>query len=83
MTDYIRDFYDFDSASESLNADFKEHIAPTVYATYPNDQIAMNEAFNNWTDSLCKEGTIPEHLYNDVCCDDYTDSEWLEIADSV
>lgn len=28
------------------------------------DQVARREAWNNYTDALCKEGRITEHQYN-------------------
>lgn len=28
------------------------------------DKVANREMWNNWTDSLCKDGIITEHQYN-------------------
>ena len=42
---------------------FREFIAPTIPK---NDIPALNEAFNVWTDSLAKDGTITEKQY-DTC----------------
>lgn len=39
---------------------FKDTIAVNIPK---NDTAALNEAFNVWTDALCKEGTITERQY--------------------
>ena len=40
---------------------FDEEILPLVIAQYGvNDKPAINEAFNNWKDSLAKDGLITE-----------------------
>jgi len=45
--------------------DFKAEILPLVYAKYDRDDaIAVREAFNNWTDSLCKDGQIDDTQYS-------------------
>lgn len=33
------------------------------------DEPMMNEAFNNWTDMLCKDGAICDDAYNDLAPD--------------
>lgn len=44
---------------------FRQHLAPNVITLYgKNDTAAMNQAFNDWTDQLCKEGIITERQYN-------------------
>jgi len=57
-----------------FSARFDEEVAPMVLETYEtyetydaDDSIAFNEAFNNWTDDLCKDGDISEDVYNNVC----------------
>jgi hypothetical protein len=51
-----------------FSARFDESIAPYVLEVYDaNDTVAFNEAFNNWTDDLCKDGDISEDVYNNVC----------------
>lgn len=40
--------------------EFKRYILPFVRA---NDRPARAEAWNNWTDSLCKEGVITTKQY--------------------
>jgi hypothetical protein len=38
---------------------------PSVVASYgPRDKPACREAWNNWTDSLHKDGEITERQYN-------------------
>lgn len=50
---------------DELSERFDKEIAPAVIEQYgPDDEPAMNEAFNNWTDSLCKEGEIHPEQYN-------------------
>jgi hypothetical protein len=50
---------------------FKEFELPAVKAKYEKDGIidgpARREAFNNFTDFLCKDGIITEELYNEIC----------------
>jgi hypothetical protein len=47
---------------------FVENILPLVQEQYEQDGIpdipARCEAFNNWTDSLCKDGVITDEQYN-------------------
>ena len=31
------------------------------------DQVAISEAFNNWSDSLCKDGLIHDKQYHEYC----------------
>lgn len=45
--------------------DFKNKIAPRVIARYGrNDRPALREAWNDWTDALCKDGLITERQYD-------------------
>ena len=54
-------FYPYWQAVE----DFKESWEPSVIAHYGRDDtIALRETFNNWTDSLCKDGRIDDSQYN-------------------
>ena len=56
------------SDEDQLSETFDEDIAPLVIAQYgEDDEPAMNEAFNNWTDGLCKDGSLHESQYNDYC----------------
>ena len=53
---------------------FEEMILPMVKNQYEQDGIidkpARREYFNNYTDSLCKDGEITEELYNNICIPD-------------
>ncbi len=54
--------------SEQMVSDmFDETIAPSVLKQYGADQVAFNEAFNNWTDSICKDGVISSSQYHHYC----------------
>ena len=56
-------------ASElELSELFDEQVAPLVINQYgADDTPAMSEAFNNWTDGLCKDGEIHEWQYSNYC----------------
>jgi len=49
-------------------ADFKNHVLPYTIKAYEQDGQpdwpARREAWNNWTDSLCKDGQISDWQYN-------------------
>lgn len=64
---YAADNGGYDS-EESLSEAFDEQVAPAVIEQYgEDDEPAINEAFNNWTDSLCKDGTIHDEQYKRYC----------------
>jgi len=43
---------------------FNENIKPCIWRTYTKkDKAAMREAWNDWTDSLCKDGKITQKQY--------------------
>lgn len=53
----------FDS-EESVSEAFDEEIAPLVIEEYgEDDKDAMNQAFNDWTDSLCEDGYLHLEQY--------------------
>lgn len=53
------------SSEEELSVRFDDEIAPLVIEQYgENDTVAMNQAFNDWSDMLCKDGEIHEEQYN-------------------
>jgi hypothetical protein len=44
--------------------DFKENILPAVVSKYgKNDKVAICEAWNEYTDMLCKDGLISMKQY--------------------
>ena len=45
-----------------VKEDFKNYVLPAVVLQYgKDDQIAKAEAWNNFTDALCKDGFITRH----------------------
>ena len=51
-----------------LSAVFDAEVYPSVVDQYSeSDTVALNEAYNNWTDGLCKDGIISAEQYNDFC----------------
>ena len=56
-------------ASEAeLSKRFDEEVLPSVVAQYgEDDTVAINEAFNDWTDMLCKDGEIHPEQYDSYC----------------
>lgn len=63
----IEEFADFNkliSSEEQLSELFDNDVIESVVSYYGTDDIvAINEAFNNWTDGLCKNGDIHEEQY--------------------
>ena len=59
-----------DPKPEEIHAQFVAEILPMVREQYEQDGEkdipARCEAFNNWTDMLCKDGEISDTLYNNI-----------------
>lgn len=56
------------SNEEELSKLFDDDIVDDVIVDYGNDDIiAINVAFNNQSDSLCKDGIIHPVQYNAYC----------------
>jgi hypothetical protein len=56
------------SDEDELSELFDEDIAPSVIEQYgEDDEPAMSEAFNNWSDALCKDGVIHPAQYAAYC----------------
>lgn len=53
----IKKYMTAEQVESSFNELMQEHMAS-------NDEIMFNEAFNNYTDSLCKDKQITEYAYN-------------------
>jgi len=50
-----------------FSARFDKEVVPMMLGIYnSDDSIAFNEEFNNWTDSLCKDGDISQDVRNNV-----------------
>ena len=55
-------------SEQALSDRFDEDIAPLVVEQYGEyDKPAMNQAFNDWSDSLCKDGELHESQYSQYC----------------
>ncbi len=69
--DALEMLMNFDDTVSDLRQRFADEIAPLVVEQYGEDDVpAMDEAFNNWTDALCKAGEIPELVYERVTRED-------------
>lgn len=56
------------ASEEELSERFDDEILPHVIEKYgEDDQPAINEAFNDWTDMLCKDGDLHDEQYNKYC----------------
>ena len=56
------------TSEEELSILFDADVAPAIIAKYGADeQPAINEGFNDWTDALCKDGQIHPEQYNNYC----------------
>jgi hypothetical protein len=56
------------SSEQQLSDYFDEEVAPYVVEQYGSDeQCAIDQAFNDWSDGLCKDGMIHEKQYNEYC----------------
>lgn len=52
-------------SEEALSEKFDNEIAPMVVEQYGEDDTdAMNQAFNDWSDGLCKDDEIHPEQYN-------------------
>ena len=55
-------------SEQTLSDIFDERIAPLVIEQYgEDDEPAMNQEFNDWSDSLCKDGELHELQYSQYC----------------
>ncbi len=56
------------ASEDELSKRFDEEVLPSVIEQYgEDDEPAINEAFNDWTDSLCTDGEIHQEQYNSYC----------------
>lgn len=56
------------SSEKELSEIFDNEIAPLVIAQYgENDQPAIDQAFNDWADSLCADDIIHDEQYRQYC----------------
>lgn len=62
---------EFELCQQTIREAFNDEIAPAVIEQYGSDDtVALDEAFNNWTDWLCKDGEISEYLYENITRED-------------
>ena len=55
-------------SERNLSDQFDELISESVIVQYgADDTPAMSESFNNWTDSLCKDGELHGLQYHHYC----------------
>lgn len=53
---------------KELSERFDEEVLPSVIQQYGvYDQVAINEAFNDWIDMLYKDGEISEYECDNYC----------------
>lgn len=53
------------ASEQELSDLFDQEIAPLVIAQYgENDHDAMIQAFNDWSDGLCKDDQLHDYQYN-------------------
>lgn len=65
IVEALAEYADEICQEEQLSEMFDQDIAPDVIeGDGQNDAPAMRQAFNDWTDGLCKDGVIHESQYN-------------------
>lgn len=68
VCEYWADEYHAISSEQELSDLFDDEIAPAIIETFgDDDKPAMREAFNNWTDSMCRD-----HMIADIQYQEYT-----------
>lgn len=56
------------ASEDELSERFDSEVLPGVIAEYGEDDgPAISEAFNNWTDMLCKDGELHPEQYDKYC----------------
>ena len=54
------------ASEQELSDLFDEEVLPLIIEEYgADDQIAIDTAFNDWTDALCKDGEIHPTQYDE------------------
>ena len=68
LAEYFAEGENLIASEDELSERFDEDILPHVIILYgADDSIAIREAFNDWSDSLCKDGELHESQYNAYC----------------
>jgi len=53
------------TAQREARKEFNADVKPAIVAHYgSSDRVALDEAWNDWTDMLYKEGRISERAYD-------------------
>lgn len=52
---------DSEETEESIHAQWRENCLPFVVAEFGQDECALTQSFNEYTDSLCTEGAISKY----------------------
>ena len=56
------------ASEEAVSELFDEEVLPSVLEQYDeDDEPAINEAFNNWTDNLCTDGYLHDEQRSRYC----------------
>ena len=56
------------ASEQELSDLFDEEVLPSVLKSCDeDDEAAINESYNNWTDALCKDGEIHIEQYENYC----------------
>jgi hypothetical protein len=56
------------ASEEELSKRFDEDVLPSIIEQYgEDDEPAISEGFNNWTDALCKDGELHPEQYDKYC----------------
>lgn len=73
MVELYADSQGFIASEDDLSEKFDNEIMPSLIEHYGkkgelfDDETMMNEEFNNWSDSLCKDGEIHPLQYDNYC----------------
>ena len=60
--------YGLPDSQQAMSDRFDEDVAPAVIKQFgADDDVAMSEAFNNWSDAMCKDGSISYVQYDQYC----------------
>ena len=60
-------------SEQALSDLFDETVLPAIVEAHAipgelfEDTVMVNEAFNNWSDALCKDGQLHESQYSTYC----------------
>lgn len=68
LAEYYAENENLIASEEELSERFDSDILPLVIEQYgEDDTIAISQAFNDWSDSLCKDGELHPSQYNQYC----------------